>query len=171
MGMMRSASEGRVDRIALVVPLAMTLGWGMTSMTDAATELRFVVADLAKDLAIWHPNFMYIRPKDLKERLVFILENPTDNLHSFVVEDLFEEIPMTIREMVAPGKDIEVKTYSLQPIGVIIPPRETKRVHVNTILLERASGNDQHFRFYCHVHESEHVGGVIFVPGRPRPHE
>lgn len=165
--MLQKGSHGRRLAIYLVFGLslaALALGGVPMGTTASATELRFVVADLAKDRAIWHPNFMFINlTTDLKEGLVLILENPTNNLHSFVVEDLFEQIPMTIREMVAPGKEVEVRTYELHPIRVIVPPKETKRVRVNTVLLLKSTTREQRFRFFCHLHESEHLGGMILV--------
>lgn len=161
--MNRIASRVLSRRIIASVIIAMTLGWLAAGPANAA-ELRFIVGELSKEGAIWHPNMVFIDSTlNLKEGLFFILENPTDKAHSFVVEGLFEEIPVKTKEVVEPGVEVEVMTYQLKPIRVIIPPKQTQRIRVNTKPFEQPYAMGHHFKFHCHLHESVHLGGVIFV--------
>jgi len=143
--------------------MAVALAWFAADSASAA-EQRFIVGELSKEGAIWHPNMVFLDSSvNLKEGLTFVLENPTDRVHSFVVEGLYEEIPVKTKETVEPGVEVEVMTYQLRPIRVIVPPTETKRVRVNTAPLEKPYAMGQHFKFHCHLHENVHLGGVIFV--------
>lgn len=151
---------------ALAMGLAATVIAGPVCPASAtAAEIHFVAGEVSKDRPIWHPQTVIIDESiDLSTGMVFVLENPTDTKHGFAVTGtgIYEQVEETITEEITPGGGpVEVMTYHLRPIRVIVNPGETKRLRINVEHLKKSTG--QRFRVWCPIHKDMHLGGAIFV--------
>lgn len=58
--------------------------------TSQAGEFRWVASEMMPPRwAIWQPSQVMMEDEDLKDRLTFILENPTKEEHAFAVRGMF----------------------------------------------------------------------------------
>lgn len=135
------------------------------SSIATAAEIHFVASELSKDHAIWHPSSVIIDNKtDLREGLVFVLENPTSTEHAFAVRGLMEEITSKDTMEVSPaGGDVGIMNFTYRPIRVTIPPHQTKRIRVGTDPLEGPKAEGRTFTYFCPIHKDVHLAGTIYV--------
>ena len=124
-----------------------------------AAEFHFVVQDLGEKRAMWVPQEVVIhRGTEMRDGLVFVLENPTDRTHAFAAYGLFEEVR---------GVGSEVIT---KPLRVNVTSEDTVRVQISTAqfallgsTIEDIIGAEQ-FPFFCPLHKGDaHLGGTIRV--------
>ena len=157
----------RISNIGLVIGMTVALMvGGLLAITDVmAAEIHFVAGELSKDHAIWHPGEVIIDGKtDLKDGLVFVLENPTNLEHAFAVQGLMEETTEKRSIEVTPGGgDVEMMDFKYRPIRVTLPPHTTKRIRVGTEPLEGAQAEGRRFRYFCPIHKDMHLAGSIYV--------
>lgn len=119
-----------------------------------AAEFHFVVQEIGEKRAVWAPQEVVIqRGTDMRDGLVFVLENPTDRTHAFAAFGLFEE-------MAGAGGEATRK-----PLRVNVTSEDTIRVQISTAQFERRTDEaSEEFPFFCPLHKSDaHLGGTIRV--------
>ncbi|MEK7237144.1 MAG: hypothetical protein AAB242_11005 [Nitrospirota bacterium] len=147
----------RFRSIPLVVMVAVAALVASVGAFDAAraAEFHFVAESVGDGRALWVPQEVLIhRSTEMQDRLVFVLENPTDRTHAFAAYGLFEEVM---------GPHGEVAT---KPLRVNVTSEDTVRVQISTAQFERgqASSEEETYPFFCPLHTGDaHLGGTIHV--------
>jgi hypothetical protein len=146
--------------------LALLMGTATLSVSVAsARDVTFIAQELAKERAIWQPGMIVIdQRQDLKEPLVFVLENPSGTDHEFAVRGLF--MILSDEEMGSLRTDIftgPVTGQVLAPIRVKVKARETLKFRVSPVGLEGAKNLGARYPFFCPTHKDLHLGGFILV--------
>lgn len=108
------------NRRLWIWPLLIGALWGSPAL---AGEFRFVATQIAPDRAIWQPSLVLIDNKtDLRDGLVFVVENGTEATHVFDVQGATELL----------GREPSGEERTAAPLSVTVGPHETKRLRVST---------------------------------------
>lgn len=126
--------------------LAVLLGSFGAPLAGLAEEFHFVVHDVEDNLAAWAPPEVAIPEcRDLKEDVVFVLENPTPRTHVFEAPGLFELLLDEKGDMIT------------KPLRITVAPGETMRIHVSAAQLTKSSGAEggQSYPYFCPLHRGD----------------
>ncbi|WP_447979002.1 hypothetical protein [Candidatus Nitrospira bockiana] len=141
----------------LVLFSAGELSWGK--------DVHFVAREFEGDRSVWHTDTVLLdRAVDATEDLTFILENPTQTEHAFVmpgVERIVREQVLTPEQSVDIPEAIRIPY--VEPLTVTVKPGERKhiRIHVTDLLAAKSTGKA--FRFFCTIHKDVHQSGSLYV--------
>lgn len=128
-------------------------------------DVRFVARDFSGDQSVWQTDSTLLeRPTDKTEELVFILENPTNAEHAFVMPS----VQMITREQVlTPEQMVDIlepmRIPYVEPLSVTVKPGESKRLRVHATDLFSSKSTGVAFRFFCTIHKDMHQAGSMFV--------
>ncbi len=128
-------------------------------------DVHFVARDFEGNRSVWHTDSMLLeRPGDRAEDLTFVLENPTDAEHAFVMPG----VQLITREQVLmpeSGSDIAepMRIPYVEPMKVTVKPGESKRLRVHATDLFAPKSTGVAFRFFCTIHKDVHQAGSMFV--------
>lgn len=124
-----------------------------------ATELHFVIRDVADERAAWFPREVSLHywSAEFTEPLTFRLENPTARTHVFEAPGLFEQVE-------------EGGGLMAKPVRITIAPEETLRIQIDRErLAEDVIGSEEGartYRFYCPLHrgDADTASTLLVVP-------
>lgn len=153
----------RVTRFSFALGAGLLLmSWGIPSW---GKDVHFVARDFDGNQSVWQTDSLLIeRPTDRAEEVTFILENPTDAEHAFVMPG----VQMITRErIVGPEHSSDIpepmRIPYVEPLTVTVKPGESKRLKVHAADLFAAKSNGVPFRFFCTIHKDVHQAGSMYV--------
>jgi hypothetical protein len=149
------------------ISLAVLTGLLLLNFSDLSwgKDIHFVARDFEGNRSVWHTDSMLLeRPADREEVLTFVLENPTDTEHAFVMPGA----QMITREQILmpeSGSDISepMRIPYVEPMTVTVKPGESKRLRVHASDLFAPKSMGVAFRYFCTIHKDVHQAGSMFV--------
>ncbi|WP_447979003.1 hypothetical protein [Candidatus Nitrospira bockiana] len=132
---------------------------------DRNKAVHFVARDFQGADSVWHTDTILLeRSVDPEEGLVFVLDNPTETVHTFVMPD----VQRIVRERVLrPEQSVDIpepiRVAYVEPLIVTINPGERKQVRVHAVDLFARRSVGRAFRYFCSIHKDIHLARPLYV--------
>jgi hypothetical protein len=138
---------------------------GIPAQSMSGKEIRFTAGDVRHAGPVWRADTVLLdRWLDRHGDLIFVLENPTETEHAFVMPGVQRVTgERTLTPESSPDLPWPVSLVYTEPVAVMVKPgqRMSLRIHAGDLLAAQSSGKA--FPFFCAIHRDLPKAEVLYV--------